>query len=717
MKTTQMKHVHPLSPFGGRRALFFLLLLWGLGGISYAQTTVTLIGEDFTESEVTFSVTMSPATPTWVFVDYTTNPHNPESMSRATFTSATFNPPAGGTFSASGTSTAEGQGFWLTNSATVTAKLKNVSSQFSWCAYAINVPPNAEVKAGGGYTLRGTRPFTINNSITVDSYDFGSGTCIATITDLTYNPAGFLRTPPMTVTATAPATVCAGTPITFTATATGGTTTDMTYTWKVGAAPAATTTANTYSPTVSAGSTYSVTVTNANGCVSAAATGTITVHAVPTVITTNPAAICGTGAVTLTATASGGTTTAMTYTWKVGAAAAQTTTANTYSPTVSAGSTYSVTVTNANGCVSAAATGTITVAPALTQTNPTAQSICYNATATFNLAVASGGSGTISYTWQQSGNGSSGWSTASGTNNAAAYTTTALTSDTWYRRIASTTCGAATTTAAKVTVRTNFSAGSITAATVSTTAGTAPTTNPTNATEASGGDGSITYEWRRSGYSIKTLTSSNTSGYTINSDATNYSTAGTYYFTRYAKDGACNTTFTASSGQYTLTVGPSPPPSAGTKTYTCGTQTWSEPIKIAACNKSSWSSSTANPECRSNYYNSNMYYYYNWAYVNANKGVMCPAPWHVPTRTEFLDLISCMTLAGTEDQYWPETSVWGGARAGKAYTLDMYDVGNLGAYGSTYVHGTTWYFLEILYGGARINNDGQGIGLQIRCVL
>jgi hypothetical protein len=364
-----------------------------LGGISYAQTTVTLLGENFDNSAVTFSVTMSPATPTWVFVEYTTHPHNPADMSRATFTSATFNPSAAGTFSASGTSTAEWQGFWLTNSATVTAKLKDVTGKFSWCAYAINVPPNAEEKTNGGYTLRGTPPFLINGNIPVDGYDFGPGTCITSITDLTYNPAGYLRTPPMTVTASAPATVCAGAPLTFTATATGGTTTAMTYTWMVGTEPAATTTANTYSPTVSAGSTYSVTVTNANGCPSTAATGTITVRAVPTVTTTNPAAICGTGAVTLTAAASGGTTTAMTYTWKVGTAQAATTTGNTYTTgTMPEGAaTYSVTVTNANGCVSAAATGTVTVnALPAAPTDASSNTRCGTGDVTFSATPAAG---------------------------------------------------------------------------------------------------------------------------------------------------------------------------------------------------------------------------------------------------------------------------------------------------------------------------------------
>jgi hypothetical protein len=86
------------------------------------------------------------------------------------------------------------------------------------------------------------------------------------------------------------------------------------------------------------------------------------VHALPTISTSNPAPRCGEGAVTLTASASG-TTTANTYTWKVGDAAETTTPTGSLSlASVALGSTtYSVTVTNAAGCTSAAATGTITV--------------------------------------------------------------------------------------------------------------------------------------------------------------------------------------------------------------------------------------------------------------------------------------------------------------------------------------------------------------------
>ncbi len=69
-----------------------------------------------------------------------------------------------------------------------------------------------------------------------------------------------------------------------------------------------------------------------------------------------------------------------------------------------------------------------------------------------------------------------------------------------------------------------------------------------SATAASGGDGSIVYEWRADGTPIA---SSNSATY----DPPSGLTATTVY-TRYAKDGTCNTTFTVSTGSWTVTVRP-----------------------------------------------------------------------------------------------------------------------------------------------------------------
>jgi hypothetical protein len=69
-----------------------------------------------------------------------------------------------------------------------------------------------------------------------------------------------------------------------------------------------------------------------------------------------------------------------------------------------------------------------------------------------------------------------------------------------------------------------------------------------SATAASGGDGSIVYEWRADGTPIA---SSNSATYNPPSGLT-----ATTVYTRYAKDGTCNTTFTVSTGSWIVTVRP-----------------------------------------------------------------------------------------------------------------------------------------------------------------
>jgi hypothetical protein len=126
----------------------------------------------------------------------------------------------------------------------------------------------------------------------------------------------------------------------------------------------------------------------------------------------------------------------------------------------------------------------------------------------------------------------------------------------WVRRKGTGACSATTTDGriVSIAVYPAFSAaGAINSGSATTTAGTNPGATITNSSSASGGNGSITYQWRRiQGSSSVTLTGS-ASTYSIGSDATNYSTVGTYTFKRYAHDG-CNTAWKESSGSYTLTV-------------------------------------------------------------------------------------------------------------------------------------------------------------------
>ena len=464
-----------------RIAIICLFLLWGTGGLfgglsAAAQSTmqVTPLSATYTTSPtIQFRVSWTSQTATnhlpkaWVIIDYDKVENNvaANNWQPATITGIALT--TNGTISQQST-----RGFFLegaqTNfSATVTVALSGMPAQFNWCAYALDYPPQAVIKAAGGYELKGTLPFTVNGTkLGNDVKTYGAGTCITTLSDATNNP-------------------------------------------------------------------------------------TSVIPAKPTVATSNPAARCGAGAVTLNASASGGTTTAMTYTWIVGGGTAQITTTGSLSlSSVGVGSTtYSVTVTNANGCTSTAKTGTITV-----------------------------------------------------------YTA--------------------------------FTAGTITTAAGTATAGTNPNVTIANNTDASGGDGTITYEWRRSGTSSATFSYSYTT-YPISNSASNYATAGTYYFTRYAKDGYCNTSFAQSNGLYTLTVASYVPPySSGT--WSCGTQTWSGALRNpAGCSAMTALSTAATPPAQ--YYDrgTSYGYYYNWTCVNSYGTTLCPSPWRVPTPTDFDILVTC----------------------------------------------------------------------------
>jgi hypothetical protein len=114
-------------------------------------------------------------------------------------------------------------------------------------------------------------------------------------------------------------------------------------------------------------------------------------------------------------------------------------------------------------------------------------------------------------------------------------------------------CSASVTDAAVVTIYPAFTPGTITTASTTTDKDADPNVTIDNITAADGGNGAITYQWRRSGDSNATLTG-NAATYTIGTDADNYSTAGTHNFNRYAKDATCNTAWVAAAGTYTLYV-------------------------------------------------------------------------------------------------------------------------------------------------------------------
>ncbi|MDR0694556.1 MAG: hypothetical protein LBF81_04565 [Prevotellaceae bacterium] len=357
-----------------RFAAVLLFLLPALGS-AFAQVSVSNMATDYPAKKVSFTVTWT-AQPhhdqIWMIVDYVkiAGATTVGNWSRANVTGVDANG-----YAAASTVTGH-RGFWLftneysSGSANVTATLDLAGvDKFNWCAYALNMPPQAVLQPDGSYKLQGTPPFTVNgtklgNNVTT----FGPGTCITSLSDATDNPEKVLPALPE-VSSSNPAARCGAGEVTLTASASGGTTTAMTYTWDVGGGIGThnSSIGSQSLASVAVGSTtYSVTVTNAFGCTSAAATGAITIHGLPdiTLTSANSSQTVTEGtAITdieyTTTNASGATATGL----PDDVSGSWSTSVYIISGTPSATGTFNYTVVtkNSNGCSNATATGTLTV--------------------------------------------------------------------------------------------------------------------------------------------------------------------------------------------------------------------------------------------------------------------------------------------------------------------------------------------------------------------
>jgi hypothetical protein len=187
-----------------------------------------------------------------------------------------------------------------------------------------------------------------------------------------------------------------------------------------------------------------------------------------------------------------------------------------------------------------------------------AQTICYNTSpaALTETTAPTGYAGTLEYQWQSSSTddtvsfGNINGATASG------YTPGQLTDTTWYRRLVKVTCKAEwiRSNILKISVYPDFTTGSIETTGDTICYGGDPVMIENQAL-ATGGDGNISYQWQSSvagpitGYG-------NISGATSSSYDPPTGLTDTTWFRRMAKDGDCNTTLTASSGIWKVTVYP-----------------------------------------------------------------------------------------------------------------------------------------------------------------
>jgi hypothetical protein len=513
----------------------------------------------------------------------------------------------------------------------------------------------------------------------------------------------------------------------------------MNYTWNI-AGTESTTPDNPYTTALTTANTdpytaytYTVYVTNANGCTSTVSnTGTVTVYAVPVVHSVSSETVCSGMSATLSVTASNVTTPA-TYTWYVGDYSAETTTTSTYTtPALTATATTYITctvqITNDTGCTSTVSdAGTITVNPLpepVFLSAPTAP-LCPNSEATFTVAGADPGPGSYCFRYdcpqclinhfltgeEVPPAAHCLWDSTWVCGTADTYSIVMPDSGTmtvWVQAMNQYDC--TNTASTVVTIYDAFDAGSIITASTTTAPGCVPNVTIANSSSATGCDGSITYQWRRSGTSSATLTGS-AATYALSADASNYSTVGNYNFTRYAKHGACNSAYTASSGQYTLTVAtPTPPPFSGEQTWTYGNQTWSGALSNPVSDCTSTSSLTTSDYTTRQYKNNGTTYgyYYNWACVSFAASALCPCPWRVPTQADF------DTLA-LNAGHTALISTWGLSGYALGSEMRYVEVWSR-AWSSTEYADDTAIGIEIWTSSYIVTSDPKTYGYQVWCV-
>jgi uncharacterized protein (TIGR02145 family) len=155
-------------------------------------------------------------------------------------------------------------------------------------------------------------------------------------------------------------------------------------------------------------------------------------------------------------------------------------------------------------------------------------------------------------------------------------------------------------------------------------------------------------------------------------------------------------------------------------------QIWSDAIAMPACNKDTYDGlgySGPKADCRT----SNSTYsghLYSWPYVHENATSLCPPPWRVPSRDDFINLDK--GLGGTgEDGQWVLGSgrfngnAWGGAYTGFADPNGViHSQGSVGNYwSSTENDADTSFYLNYNNSYSRPqSNYGQWAGYPVRCV-
>jgi len=112
---------------------------------------------------------------------------------------------------------------------------------------------------------------------------------------------------------------------------------------------------------------------------------------------------------------------------------------------------------------------------------------------------------------------------------------------------------------------------------------------------------------------------------------------------------------------------------ASTQTWVVGAQTWSAVVVATSCNKGSFTAVTTAPytaDCRKNPgFVGDVGNMFTWCMVVRYASQLCPDPWRVPLRADFVELSIARGGTGTwqngvDGLNMYATTVWGGTQAG-----------------------------------------------------
>ncbi|MEJ5266428.1 MAG: PKD domain-containing protein, partial [Bacteroidales bacterium] len=302
----------------------------------------------------------------------------------ATTSAITINPATTTTYTVTVTNAA---GCTASTSATVTVNALPTPS-ISPASASICVGENTTLTASGGTgynwsTVATTAAITVNPPTTTTytvTVTNAAGCTASTSATVTVNSLPTASITPVS------ASICVGESTTLKAS--GGTG----YTWSTGA----TTAAITVNPATT--TTYTVTVTNAAGCT--ASTGaTVTVNPLPIVNAGTDVSIPFGTSTTLTGSAVGGSG-FYNYSWDPAALVVNSTLSTTNTVNLNTTTVFTLTATDqVTGCMgSDQVTVTVTGGPLSVDASATDTEICFGSSTQLN-AIASGGSGTYSFTW------------------------------------------------------------------------------------------------------------------------------------------------------------------------------------------------------------------------------------------------------------------------------------------------------------------------------